>query len=150
MTCGDRAKEAEGAKRDELRNQHVKRAEVEARLVMAGLADIPIDWGYEVVADALESIDALLDFEIPAAAKWLEVCGERFKRGAEEGEKSWGLKRHTKLPGFSSPRLRDAITKQAMSLERWQFWKERLKNLQGEPGVVQDAALKGWSAAMLV
>ncbi|KAF1962509.1 hypothetical protein CC80DRAFT_462668 [Byssothecium circinans] len=145
----DIARDAEGNERDALRAQHVRRAEVEARIVTAGLADIPIDWGYEVMSDALESVDALLDFEVPAAAQWLHVCGARFREGAEKGEKSWGLKPRSRLPGVSSPELRKAVAAQVMSLERWAFWEERLKSLQGESGVVQDAALKAWSAVRL-
>ncbi|KAF1852227.1 uncharacterized protein K460DRAFT_300100, partial [Cucurbitaria berberidis CBS 394.84] len=62
--------EATGApKRDALRDEHIRRAEIEARLVMAGLAGIPIDWGYEVVVGALQCDEALLDFEVPAAAE---------------------------------------------------------------------------------
>ncbi|KAH6851587.1 hypothetical protein BKA58DRAFT_370966 [Alternaria rosae] len=82
------AEKTSGTERDALRNEHVRRAEVEARLIMANLASIPIGWGYEVIEDALGK-DALLDFEVPAAAEWLWVCGKRFRRGAVEGEKSY-------------------------------------------------------------
>lgn len=114
--------------RDSIRDEHVRRAEVEARLVMAGLAGIPIDWGYEVVVGALESDEALLDFEIPAAAEWFAVCGQRFRRGAEDGEKSY------------------ALTDGVMSLKQWSLWVERLKELQAQSGVIQRAATKALEA----
>jgi hypothetical protein len=42
---------------------------------------IPIGWGHQVVLDALEGEDVLLDFEVPDAAEWLEICGEGFGNG---------------------------------------------------------------------
>lgn len=130
-----------GPERDALRDTHVRKAEVEARFVMAGLGDITIDWGYEVVADALESSAALLDFEVPAAARWLVICGHRFRQGAEDGEKSWALKsRITKSSRACSPNLWKASSDQIMSLDRWSWWEGRLRELQGKDGVIQDAA----------
>lgn len=79
---------ADAAERKRLQSYHIKKAGIEARLVVAGLAGIPIDWGYETVADALERSDALLDCEIPAAAEWLNIAGQRFRAGAAEGEQS--------------------------------------------------------------
>lgn len=132
---------AKGPERDVLRDAHVRKAEIEARLVAAGIGAIPIDWGYEVVADALESSNALLDFEVPAAAKWLVVCGQRFRKGAEDGEESWALKPHvTASPTTPSRDLSKASWDQALSLERWSWWEGRLRELQGEQRVVQDAA----------
>lgn len=64
---------------------------MEARLVHAGLAGVPLDWGYEVVADALERSDAVLDFEVPAAARWVVRCAGLFKRGAEGGGGELGV-----------------------------------------------------------
>jgi hypothetical protein len=121
------AEAASGPKRDTLRDEHVRKAEVEARLVMAGLAGIPIDWGYEVIDDALGS-DALLDFEVPAAAEWFAICGQRFRQGAEEGEKSYVLK------------------DEGMSLKRWSLWEARLRELQAQSGAVQRAATKALNA----
>lgn len=115
-------------KRDALRDEHVRRAEIEARLVMAGLAGLPIDWGYEVVVSALESDDALLDFEVPAAAEWFVVCGQRFRQGARKGEKSYALENGV------------------MSLKQWSLWEERLRELQAKPGVVQCAVTKALDA----
>jgi len=132
---------AAGPERDALRDTHVRKAEVEARLVAAGVGGIPIDWGYEVVADALESSNALLDFEVPAAAKWLVFCGERFRQGAKDGEESWALKSH--LTASSTAPSRDlwkASSNQALSLDRWSSWEGRLRELQGKQGVVGDSA----------
>ncbi|EFQ27848.1 hypothetical protein CGRA01v4_13338 [Colletotrichum graminicola] len=132
---------ATGPERDALRDIHVRKAEVEARLVAAGVGGIPIDWGYEVVVDALESSNALLDFEVPAAAKWLIFCGGRFRQGAEDGEESWALKSHVTTSSTTPSRdLCKAFSNQALSLERWLLWEERLRELQGNLGVVREAA----------
>ncbi|KAF4824765.1 hypothetical protein CGCSCA5_v000694 [Colletotrichum siamense] len=132
---------AKGSERDALRDTHVRKAEVEARLVMEGVGGIPIDWGYEVVVDALESSNALLDFEVPAAAKWLVVCGQRFRKGAEDGEESWALKPHVTASTTTPSRaLSKASWGQKLSLDRWSCWEGRLRELQGEQGVVEDAA----------
>ncbi|EDU50660.1 predicted protein [Pyrenophora tritici-repentis Pt-1C-BFP] len=82
------AEKTSGSKRDALRDEHARTAEFEARLFMAGLAHIPIGWGYEAIEKALGK-DALLDFEIPAVAEWLVVCGQRFLQGAKEDEKTY-------------------------------------------------------------
>ena len=121
------AEEASGPERDALRGEHVRRAKVEAQLVMAGLAGIPIGWGYEVIDDALGR-DALLDFEVPAAAEWFVVCGQRFRQGAEEGEKTY------------------ALQDKRMSLKQWSLWEARLRELQAQSGVVQRAATKALNA----
>ncbi|KAI8274355.1 hypothetical protein K4K56_001824 [Colletotrichum sp. SAR 10_98] len=132
---------AKGSERDALRDTHVRKAEIEARLVAAGIGAIPIDWGYEVVADALESSNALLDFEVPAAVKWLAICGQRIRKGAEEAEESWALKPHvTASTNTPSRDLSKASWDQKLSLERWSWWEGRLRELQGEKGVVQHAA----------
>jgi len=122
-------------RRNELKIDHVRRAAVEARLADAGLAGITIHWGYEVVTDALESSNAFFDFEVPAAVEWLAVCGKRFKEGVEKREQSWGLKKRSREP------LRDLWKTQddtVMTMERWRFWKERLRKFQGDPGLVRD------------
>ncbi|KAL0941704.1 uncharacterized protein CTRU02_204467 [Colletotrichum truncatum] len=131
---------ATGPERDALRDIHIRKAEIEARLVTAGLAGIPIDWGYEVVANALESSNALLDFEVPAAARWLVICGQRFRQGVEVGEKSWALKSHASVSSTTPSRDLWKESSEAMSLDRWSSWERRLKELQGQQGVVQDAA----------
>jgi len=121
------AEKASRPQRDALRKEHVRRAEVEARLVSEGLAGIPIDWGYEVIEDSLKK-DALLDFEVPAAAAWLRGCGKRFRQGAEEGEKTY------------------ALGGEAMSLERWSEWKARLLQVLNHSRVVQFAAVMALNA----
>jgi hypothetical protein len=133
---------AKGPERDALRDEHIRKAEMEARLVTAGIGGIPIDWGYETVTDALERRDALLDFEVPAATRWIVICGQRFRQGAENGEESWALD-----PGRTKPSmvLQSDFGRPpadgAMSLERWSWWERRLKELQEKhSGVVQDAA----------
>lgn len=65
-----------------------------------------------------------MDFEVPAAAEWLEVCGKRFRQGAVEGEKSYVFK------------------EEGMNLERWSAWEARIRELQTQPGVVQRGATK--------
>jgi hypothetical protein len=136
------AQNAEVSTRNALRYEHVRKAEIEARMVVAGVGDIPIDWGYEVVADALESSSALLDFEVPAAAKWIVICGQKFRQDAEREEKSWALKRHsTPEPPSPSRDLWKAPLNEVMSLERWSFWKQRLEELQTVSGAVREAAI---------
>lgn len=131
-----------GPARGALRERHVRKAEIEARLATAGLGGIPIDWGYEVVADALESSNALLDFEVPAAARWVVICGQRFRQGAENGEESWALKPHVTTSSMTPSRdLWETSSDQVMSLGRWSWWERRLRELQqGNQGVVQEAA----------
>ncbi|KAL8702489.1 MAG: hypothetical protein Q9201_004329, partial [Fulgogasparrea decipioides] len=68
-TFSDRLK-----KRQELRAAHIKKANVESRLAVANIGSIPLDWGYDAIADALELDTAVLDFEIPAAREWIEVA----------------------------------------------------------------------------
>ncbi|EON99875.1 hypothetical protein UCRPA7_4598 [Phaeoacremonium minimum UCRPA7] len=101
-----------------LQDYNTKKAKVEAHLVEAGL--LPIDWGYETVADALEASSAVLDLEVPAAAEWLVILGPRFRAGAAKGEQSWALARQRDLwkGGGGS-----------MTRERYSFWAERLGSL---------------------
>jgi hypothetical protein len=143
------ATESKGPERETLRNEHVRIAEIEARLVKAGVAGIPIDWGYETVADGLESSNALLDFEVPVAAEWLVRCGQRFREGARKGEQSWGLR--TGVANRNSDRAFHELWKattdtDVMSLERLAFWECRLEELQTEPGVAGDAAKRALAA----
>jgi hypothetical protein len=81
----------------------------------------PLDWGYEVIADALECKDAVLDLEIPAAGQYMEIVGHRPYAGAVNSEKSWALGRF---------RPRDfGVRGKIRSLERWSFWEEQLGDL---------------------
>ena len=52
-----------------LREERDRKAEAEARIVGAGAGEIPFDWGFECIADALERKNEVLDFEILAAAE---------------------------------------------------------------------------------
>lgn len=111
---------------NEIRALQVKKAHVEAQLVVSEIGGIPIDWGYESVTDALEqNIDdgIALDVDASAAAKWLEVAGERFRAGAAKGEESWALRRR-----------RDLWEGKVMTWERWDFWQRRLEELTGPGG----------------
>ena len=129
--------------RDALRDTHVRKAEIEAQFVMADIGNFPIDWGYEAVADALESSDAVLDFEVPAAARWLVTCSQRFRQGAENGEKLEGQPLRPRIkPSSKDPSgdLWKVSSDRAMSLGRWSWWEGRLRELQGEQGIVKDAA----------
>jgi hypothetical protein len=145
------ARGTDSPQRDTLRNEHIRKAEIEARLYNAGLAGIPIDWGYEAVSDALENRTALLDFEVPVATEWLVLCSHRFQQGAEKGEDSWALKkRRTKSSGALSQDDQEAHTEiqwsQVMSVERWSLWDKRLQELEAESGIVQDAARRAREA----
>ncbi|KAL8704297.1 MAG: hypothetical protein Q9225_008091, partial [Loekoesia sp. 1 TL-2023] len=41
-------------KRHQLRAAHIRKANIEARLAVANIGSIPLDWGYDAIADALE------------------------------------------------------------------------------------------------
>ncbi|KAI1403206.1 hypothetical protein F4819DRAFT_236224 [Hypoxylon fuscum] len=112
------AVKADGPEQDRIRNYQVRKADIEARLAVLSIAGITIDWGYETVADALEKSDALLDFEVPAAAAWFARAGERFKEGAANGEESWALDRQRDLwKGGKS-----------MTPKRYEFWVQRMSD----------------------
>ena len=116
--------------RAQLRVEHVRKAEIEARLAVADVGGIPLDWGYDCIADALESHDAVLDFEIPAAAEWIAIAGKRLHAGAVDGEESWALERR-----------RDCGKEcKSMSLKRWSFWEKRLEELSRQSEATRDAA----------
>lgn len=118
------------AKRAEQRAKHIRKARVEARLTVANIGGIPLDWGYDCIADALERRNAVLDFEIPAAAEWIAVAGNRLYAGAVDGRESWALERR-----------RDFQTEDAkMSTERWSFWMKRMKELCEQSKIEEDAA----------
>lgn len=123
-----------GERRELMRIDHVRQAHVEAQLVHAGLAGLTIHWGYEVIADALESSNAILDFEVPAAVEWLVVCRKRFVEGAVRKQQSWALQR-------KSEPLRDLwrpVDDTVMTTERLKFWKDRLRELQVKMELVRD------------
>ncbi|KAI2621157.1 hypothetical protein GGR54DRAFT_600408 [Hypoxylon sp. NC1633] len=126
----EKASKADATERSRLREYHVRKAEIEARLAVARLASIPIDWGYETVADALESSDALLDFQVPAAAEWLVIAGARFREGATKGEESWALARQRDLWEGGK----------AMSVQRYSYWCNRLEEAKTQSEVTLQAA----------
>ncbi|KAI8943725.1 hypothetical protein NX059_001704 [Plenodomus lindquistii] len=139
----------EGEEREERRDEYIKTAACEARLVASGLAGLGIDCGYQVVADALESSNALLDFEVPAAAEWLVCCGQRLRQGAARSETSWALTPRQSEAECTS--LRDLWTARldgTMTLKRWKAWQDRLVELQkdGEREDVQTAARRALEA----
>lgn len=118
------------AKRGERRARHIRTARVEARLNVADVGDIPLDWGYDCIADALERRDAVLDFEIPAAAEWIAVAGNRLYAGAVDSRESWALKRRRDFP----------MEDMRMTKERWAFWIKRMEELGGQYDIAVDAA----------
>lgn len=109
-----------GEDRAEMRAAHVRKANVEARLVVAGVAGVPLDWGYECIADALERHDAVVDFEVPAAAEWLSIAGDQLFAGVRTGIESWAL---GSLRDFGRE---DPV----MAMERWLFWEQRMEELE--------------------
>ncbi|KAF2876873.1 hypothetical protein BDV95DRAFT_132446 [Massariosphaeria phaeospora] len=150
-TWRDHVSTVGGAERVALREEHVRKAHVEARMVKGGIGGIPIDWGYETVVDVLEWTNLLLptvlDFEVPAAAEWLVICGQRFRQGAEKGEDSYAFKPHiTTRDEVAYRHVWGVESDQVMSWERMSLWEERLRGLQTEPGVVQEAATKALGA----
>ena len=82
----DCLKDEDAATLAEMREDHIKRAEIELRFVQVHY--FPLDWGYEVISDALERKDAVLDFEISAAGQYMEIVGHRMYVGAVNGEES--------------------------------------------------------------
>lgn len=107
-------------KREELRAFHMKIADIESRLAVADIGMIPLDWGYDAIADALELNNAVIDFELPATKKWMDVAGKELYKGAKEGRKSWALERKRDL----------GKEEQEMTLERWKFWEGRIREYQ--------------------
>jgi Protein of unknown function (DUF3632) len=107
------------ASRAELRAKHVTKAEIEARLAIADVGGVCLDWGYECIADALERRDVVLDFEVPATARWIAIAGKRLHDGAVDGEESWALERRRDFGKEA----------RSMSLERWSFWGKRVEQL---------------------
>ncbi|CAG7916503.1 unnamed protein product [Penicillium olsonii] len=121
--------------RSKRREAHVHLAFVEASCAMTtpgpnaedGL--LPLSWGYECISEALECQDAVWDFEVPAAAVWIKVAGERLREGARREEKSWALEREGRL-----------WTAGPMSMDRWNFWLKRLEQLEEIGNALSGAA----------
>ena len=117
--------ERDPATRAKRREAHVHLASVEVSCAMAAPGPsakdgiLPLSWGYECISEALECQDAVWDFEVPAAAVWIKIAGERLREGARKGDKIWALEREGRLwlPG-------------PMSMDRWGFWLERLEEIE--------------------
>ncbi|KAJ6151637.1 hypothetical protein N7470_007234 [Penicillium chermesinum] len=126
------------ATRAKRREAHTHLAFVEASCAMADVGPsaedgiLPLSWGYECISEALECQHAVWDFEIPAAAIWIKIAGERLIEGARKGERSWALEREGRLwaPG-------------PMSMDRWNFWLRRLKEIEVIGRVTSTAAREG-------
>ncbi len=116
-------------KRQALRAYHIRKANIEARLAIANIGGISLDWGYDAIADALELDTAVLDFEIPAAREWIKVAGKPLYQGAKEGRESWALSRMRHMGREDGK----------MSLSRWEFWEGRMREYQEEGEVVENA-----------
>lgn len=116
--------------RADLRVKHVRKAEIEAQLVVADVGDIPLHWGYDCIADALERHSVVLDFEVPAAAKWIAIAGKHLYAGAVDGKESWALERRRDFGKEAK----------AMSLERWSFWRKRMEELLQQSEATEEAA----------
>ncbi|KXG53205.1 Protein of unknown function DUF3632 [Penicillium griseofulvum] len=125
------------ATRAKRREAHVHLAFVEASCAMAAPGPnaedglLPLSWGYECISEALECQDAVWDFEVPAAAVWIEIARERLKEGAKKGEKSWALEREGRL--WTGP----------MSMDRWNFWLQRLEEIEKVDKVISTASEGG-------
>lgn len=71
----------------------------------------------------------MLDFEVPAAKEWIEIAGKDLHQGAVEGRQSWALSREREM-GREVKR---------MSLTRWEFWEERMREYLDQAQVIVDA-----------
>ncbi|KAJ5501716.1 hypothetical protein N7453_006533 [Penicillium expansum] len=124
--------------RTKMRDAHVHQAFVEASCAMAAPGPnaedglLPLSWGYECISEALECQDAVWDFEVPAAAVWIKIAGERLREGAKKGEKSWALEREGRL-----------WTAGPMSIDRWNFWLKRLEEIEKVGKVISTTASEG-------
>ena len=98
----------------ELRRIFTMEATIEAQLVIAGVSGFRISCGLEFVCDALERMDAVPDFELPAVKEWLGIAGDRIYEG---------LKRE--MTGC----LRERDVKIKSHEVRWNFWRSRLHSL---------------------
>ena len=51
------------------------------------LVGSPLHWRHDCIAEALERRDAVLDFEMPAAVKWIVIAGDCPYAGAVDGKR---------------------------------------------------------------
>lgn len=115
-----------------LRAAHIHRANIEARLSVVNVDILPLDWGYEVIADALELDDAVLDFEIPAVREWIAIAGQDLYDGAKEGRESWALCKKRDM----------GMEDKKMSMSRLEFWEARMREYK-EKGKLDGDSGKG-------
>lgn len=99
--------------RENVRQDYIQQANLEAELVMAGIAGVSLQWGLGTICDALERQDAVLDFEVPAANEWFQIAGKRILEHAG-GE----------VIGYL--RERDLWKQAEARKPRWMMWRERL------------------------
>lgn len=104
--------------RHQMREKYIHIAALEARLVDEKIGPIALDWGYECLTDAFERRDVIPDIQFPMAAEWLKRLAKRIYDGALKQEEDWPFKR-------DYLDLRKGGN--AMSVERWQYWKSRLE-----------------------
>ena len=74
--------------------------------------------GYRTIIDALEDSDADLEVEIPGVEQWLRIIGEYMYRG-EYNHEFYVLPQMRRLWGEG----------RKMTIERWNFWKQRLREI---------------------
>ena len=103
--------------REDVRQDYIKQATIDAKLVVANISGVSISWGLECLCDTLERSDAVLDFEVPAANEWLEIAGDRIFE-ASDGERIGSLRERElwKPEGEGSK-------------QRWCMWKRRLQSM---------------------
>ncbi|KAL9594542.1 MAG: hypothetical protein Q9219_006983 [cf. Caloplaca sp. 3 TL-2023] len=109
-------------KRVEMRAAHVKIVNAEAQLVVAGVGGLPLDWGYDTVANALERKTAIPDFDLRAVREWMKVAGKELYQGAKDGMESWALERKRDMGKENGK----------MDLARWKFWEERIREYESQ------------------
>ena len=105
-------------RRGGLREKYVHAAGLEASFCDQQIGGIDLKWGYERITDALERSDAIRDIEVLMAAEWLRSLPHRIYKGALEQEEGWPLKRDLDLWTAGGD---------VMTVERWQWWKNRLE-----------------------
>ena len=101
-----------------MREKYIHIAALEARLVDEIIGPISLDWGYECLTDAFECRKAIPDIQVPMAAEWLKRLARRIFDGALKQEEDWP---------FNRDYLNLRKGGNAMTVERWQFWKSGLE-----------------------
>lgn len=118
------------AERDEFRRDQQTRAAVEAQLVVAGVGDIPLTWGYDCICDALEASEAVLAVEVPAAGEWLKIAGSLIYKDVAAEEMNSALASVRDLWERAEEMSEEKGKRgNSMNQERWEFWKERFRSI---------------------